>query len=45
MKLRGERDRFGTVGRPADDGEVRIGGERFGESEGEEVVIVRDQDC
>ena len=40
---RGERDRFGSVGGPADDGDVGTMGERLFEAEGKQVVIVGDQ--
>jgi hypothetical protein len=43
-KRRGERDRFGSVGGPADDGYVGTRGECLFEAEGKEVVIVGDQD-
>jgi len=42
-ECRGQRDRFGSVGSPADDGHVGTMGERLFEAERKEVVIVGDQ--
>jgi hypothetical protein len=42
-KLRGECDRFGSVGGPADDCHVGTMGKRLLEAKGKEIVIVCDQ--
>ena len=43
-QLAADADRLGAVGRGADDGEVRLGVEQFGEPGAHHLVVVGDDD-